>query len=90
MTNSYDLLDKELGRLHKLLIVGIEASKGHSNHFNQPYGYNNGGVDIESIWNKIVELQGVIVKSYQANDQAMQNKIAEMALLGNSDKDQKV
>lgn len=72
MNNVYQLLDKELERLHKLLEqeIVMTQSRGYS-------GHNNGA----AAWDAIQKFHEMIMKSYQANDVALQEKIAEFALL---------
>ena len=85
MSNVYDLLDKELDRLHKLLASQLdEEARGVSHR------YGGGGYHPQQpVWERIVHIQDFILKSYQANDQALQEKIAEGLLLGGSSKDDK-
>ena len=84
MSNAYDLLDRELERLHKQLALAIELSRQPGTHFNSPYGgYQQSGLTIENLWNRIIQIQDLILASYQANDKALQERIAELALVGN-------
>jgi hypothetical protein len=76
MSNVYDLLDKELERLHRLLLALQAQDSGHGR-------YGEPGV---LVWERIIHIQDFILKSYQANDQALQEKIAEGLLLGGSGK----
>jgi hypothetical protein len=83
MSNAYDLLDKELDRLHKLLIT-LQAQEMTASRYGG--GYNNH----MPVWERIIHIQDILLKSYQANDQALQEKIAEGLLLGSSEKNEKV
>jgi len=79
MSNVYNLLDKELERLHNLLVMLQKQDNDH----NRYGGYSSA---VTPVWERIIQIQDLILKSYQANDVALQEKIAEYLLLGSSGK----
>jgi len=82
MTNVYDLVDKELDRLHSLLKVCIEKEMICQN--NNSY-YPPGASETTTIFKQIMKFQNMIIDSYQANDAELQKLIAERALVGGND-----
>ena len=90
MSNVYDVLNKELERLHETARVNATMDPRHYRTYhpelhNVPYREDQRGSYELIRWaiNRIEKIQEMMMKSYQANDQELQQRIAEFALIGN-------
>lgn len=82
MTNAYDLIDRELARLHELIKLAVTLPKPVQRYTSD--GFNTPPMPedvIEAAWTKIELLQKVIIESYAQSDKNLQEKLAELALL---------
>lgn len=89
MTNAYDLIDKELTRLHDLLKFQVQyqmrdRAASHRQYTSMGYGAPEEYVPVKYIWDRIERLSELIAKSYSASDKELQTKLAELALLGDN------
>ena len=84
MMNVYELMDRELTRMHETLRTAISAHKP-SEPTKDMFGSSYSKSSPEASWamNKIDYMTQTIMDSYQANDKELQTRIAELALLGN-------
>ena len=78
--NIYQLLDNELGRMHQLLTLYLSMPKDTSTTYAN---VNHNGLG--TIYKRMLEMQDIMLKSFETRDELIQEKVAEMAFTGNSD-----
>ena len=92
--NIYAILDNEMARMHALLQTYMTLPKEESYH--RP---NYGGLSSHSsfsshggmpqIYKRILDIQDLLLKALVSHDEIIQEKVAELALMGNSDSETK-
>lgn len=77
--NLYSILDNELSRMHGLLNSTIEREyrDAHSNRYS-----SHANVDISEFYKRITMLQDLLLQALVSNDKVLQERIAELALMG--------
>jgi hypothetical protein len=75
-TNIYSVIDNELSRMHKLLHWYLQLPRGTATTNQSTYQSTS------ELYKRIVAMQDVTLKMASEVDPAIQEKIAELALLG--------
>jgi hypothetical protein len=84
--NVYGLMDNEMARMHDLFQVYLTMPKHNSLHMNgTSYGHQPSHTELPVIFNRIIEMQQIIMSSLAGSDELIQQKVAELALTGDSD-----
>lgn len=89
--NLYSILDNEMARMHALLQTYMTLPK--QDVYTQTYGglsnhtsITNHLTSIPQIYKRILDIQDLLLKALVVHDEAIQEKVAELALMG-SDQD---
>lgn len=82
--NLYGVYNQELARMHDLLKAGLASPDQHTHHYG---GINRGYTGhsshlTEMVFNRIMELQNILIAALKTHDPAIQEKVAELALTG--------
>ena len=87
--NIYSLLDAELARMHILLAsyLALPENRSQPYHSYSGSGYSNLG-NTSVIYQRIIDLQDILLKVALSADKEIQEKVAELALMGNGDKNE--
>lgn len=84
--NLYGLVDNELARMHTLmqtyLTLPADSSSAGYGGLSSARSFGSAPSQIPIIYKRITELQDLLVKSLIAHDQLLQDKIAEVAMMG--------
>jgi hypothetical protein len=92
VVNIYGILDNELTRMHALLQTYMTLPK--NDDYNSRYGggglsssssFSSHNTGIPMIYQRIMEIQDLMLKALVAHDEVIQAKIAELALTGDKD-----
>lgn len=75
--NLYGILDNELARMHVLMHAFINDNKGSS--VDQ---YGNHNHEVAEIFKRVVTMQDLLLQSLISHDRLLQERIAELALMG--------
>lgn len=93
VTNIYSLLDKELERLHRLLEsmshyrsreYSMEAERYYRQFGHYPRDNYSDGTQV---YKRILQIQDIVLKGFESRDQIIQEKVAELALTGDANKE---
>lgn len=92
--NIYAILDNEMARMHALLQTYMTLPKEESYHRT-----NYGGLSSHSsfsshggmpqIYKRILDIQDLLLKALVSHDEIIQEKVAELALMGEADPETK-
>lgn len=74
--NIYSIVDKELERMHNLMRTYVTMRSNNNYHHND---------SVNEIYRRIIEMQDILLKALSSHDENIQNKVAELALTGDSD-----
>lgn len=87
--NIYAILDNEMSRMHSLMQAYLALPK------ETTYSSSYGGLSstnslsshapVPAIYKRIIEMQDLMLKALVAHDEVIQEKVAELALMGNKD-----
>lgn len=87
--NIYSVYDNELERMHTLLLhyMAMPKDQDHRHGYPPPgmSGSSHVHADLSVIYKRIQQLQDVLVKCIKERDEAIQDKVAELALTGDSE-----
>lgn len=89
--NLYGILDNELQRMHALMqtYLTLPQQPAHYNSAGGGYTYNPAVSNMPMIYQRIVEIQDLMLKALIAHDEVIQDKVAELALMGTKDEPNK-
>lgn len=79
--NVYGVIDNELQRLHDLLRLEMSIQRSDSREFQR---FSASPSTPQVIRQRIWEFQDVIITAMKEHDKVVQEKVAELALTGNS------
>jgi hypothetical protein len=91
--NIYAILDNEMARMHALLQTYMTLPKEDSYRTN--YGGLSSATSFSShggmpqIYKRIIDMQDLMLKALVAHDEIIQDKVAELALMGTADSETK-
>lgn len=85
--NLYGVYNEELNRMHALMQTYLQLPKDpHGGYGSINRGYQPHPSDhMPVIYQRIVELQNILIAALQSHDPLIQEKVAELALTGTSD-----
>lgn len=93
--NIYAILDNEMARMHALLQTYMTLPQ--KDHYTSSYGglsssssfssHQNG---IPQIYRRILDIQDLLLKALVSHDEIIQEKVAELALMGNANSETKL
>ena len=92
--NIYAILDNEMARMHALLQTYMTLPKEDS-YQRSSYGGLSSHTSFSShggmpqIYKRIIDIQDLLLKALVSHDEIIQEKVAELALMGNSDSETK-
>lgn len=92
--NIYSILDNEMNRMHGLLQTYMTLPQ--RDNYNSSYGglssassFSSHAGGIPQIYKRIIDIQDLLLKALVAHDEVIQEKVAELALMGNADSETK-
>lgn len=84
--NLYGAYNQELQRMHDLVKICIQSpTEQHyqqHNPMSRGYGYPPPSQDAHAFWQRIIEMQNILIAALQSHDPIIQEKVAELALTG--------
>ena len=84
--NLYGVYNQELARMHELLKVSANQHDAQQHYGGINRGYTGHSTHMtEMVFNRIMELQNILIAALKTHDPAIQEKVAELALTGNKD-----
>ena len=87
--NLYGILDNELNRMHDLMRIYLSLPRDSQQQQYTTYSSNGSSPVNHSgmgkIYERIVNLQDLLLQSVISHDKVLQEKIAELALTGTKD-----
>ena len=89
--NIYAILDNEMARMHSLMLAYLALPKHDT--YQQSYGGLSSGTsfsghqhgNVPAIYKRITDIQDLLLKALVAHDEVIQEKVAELALMGIKD-----
>lgn len=81
--NLYSVYSDELARMHELVKMYLQLPKDPYNGINRHGGYGSPHDNLGVFYQRIVELQNILIAALQSHDPLIQEKVAELALTGN-------
>lgn len=89
--NIYTILDNELTRMHALLQTYLTLPKDppqySSAHSSYASSSSHSGMPL--FYNRICHIQDLLLQALVSHDEIIQEKVAELALMGNADSETK-
>lgn len=92
--NLYTILDNEMARMHALLQTYM--TRPQKDHYTSSYGglssassFSSHQGGIPQIYKRILDIQDLLLKALVSHDEIIQEKVAELALMGNADSETK-
>jgi len=88
--NLYGILDNELNRMHDLMRIYLSLPRDSQQQQQYTIYSSNGSLSVNNsgmgkIYERIVNLQDLLLQSVISHDKVLQEKIAELALTGTKD-----
>lgn len=90
--NIYAILDNEMARMHALLQTYMTLPKEPQQYSSAHSSYASGSShsSMSLIYNRICHIQDFLLKALESHDEIIQEKVAELALMGNADSETKI
>lgn len=86
--NIYEVYDNELARMHALLIHYMQLPT--ENNYSRVTGPSSSQYNqMSTIYKRLLEMQTHLIDAFKGRDEVIQNKVAELALTGDSESDPK-
>lgn len=85
VVNLYGAFNEEMKRMHELVKVCIQQNQHDEHRHQQMMGRNYGyqpSHDASAFWQRIVQMQDIMIAALQSHDPIIQEKVAELALTG--------
>jgi hypothetical protein len=86
--NLYSILDNEMARMHSLLQAYMTLPQHNDTGYSGiSHGSSFGAArrDVPEIYKRIVKMQDLLIQAVAQHDPLIQEKVAELALTGESD-----
>lgn len=89
--NIYGVLDNELARLHRMVETFAIHNERYSNRYPDRFGglggpgfgsSSSGPLNVNAIYDRIIEIQNIMLTAVASSDAKIQEAVAELALIG--------
>jgi len=81
--NLYGAFNEELQRMHDLVKMSMQQPHDQSTYHSRMGGYHPPSHHTaELFWQRIIQLQDIMIAALQSHDPLIQEKVAELALMG--------
>lgn len=83
--NIYGVLDNELGRMHQLMLTYLALTQYPAQPYHSNHGSSHSPADMSEFYKRITKMQDMLMGVAAKHDELIQQKVAELALTGDTD-----